>query len=102
MNTLNKTVSMIDKCESDIRELSNDAKIEIMYNNIKKIAKEYDVEMTENARKIARARVLTDCPLNLCICDRNDPERGCISAKCMKEIKEEGICHCKAFRKKKG
>lgn len=100
MNKLNKTVSMIDKCDSDIRELSNEAKIEIMYNNICKIAEKYNVGISENARKIARARVLTDCPLNLCICDRNDSERGCISPKCMKEVEESGICHCRCFVKK--
>lgn len=79
---------------------NGDRYVEEMYFNIEQIAEKYNVELTENARKIARARVLTRCPLNLCICDRNDPERGCISEKCMKEIKEGGICHCKCFRKK--
>lgn len=93
METINKTVSMIDKGD---RELCVDK----MYSDMKKISEKYNVELTENAKKIARARVLTDCPLNLCICDRNDPERGCISDKCMKEIQECSICHCRAFRKK--
>lgn len=97
MQATNKTVSMIDTGERYITENNIDS----MYQAIRIIAEKYDVEMTENARKIARARVLTKCPLNLCICDRDDPERGCISPKCMKEIEEEGICHCKCFRKKK-
>lgn len=97
---MEKTVSMIDKGNFDIKEASNELKIEVMYNAIYRAAEKYDVSVTENARKIARARVLTDCPLNLCICDRTDPERGCISPKCMKEIEEEGMCHCKCFRKK--
>lgn len=93
METINKTVSMIDKGD---RELCVDK----MYSDITKIARKNGVELTENAMKIVRARVLINCPLNFCICDRNDPERGCISEKCMKEIQEKGQCHCKAFRKK--
>ena len=93
MEQVNKTFKGIDTGERYIEE---------MYSEITKIARKNDVELTENARKIARARVLTNCPLNLCICDRDDPERGCISAKCMKEIQESSICHCKCFRKKRG
>lgn len=91
MQQVNKNFKGID---------NGDRYIEDMYLNIEKIAEKYNVELTENARKIARARVLTNCPLNLCICDRNDPDRGCISAKCMKEIVNDGVCHCKLFRKK--
>jgi hypothetical protein len=79
MEQINKTFKGID---------NGDRYIDEMYYNMKKISEKYNVELTENAKKIARARVLTDCPLNLCICDRNDPERGCISDKCMKEIQE--------------
>jgi len=91
MQQINKNFKGID---------NGDRYVDEMYLNIEKIAEKYNVELTENARKIARARVLTSCPLNLCICDRNDPERGCISEKCMKEIRESGICHCKCFHKK--
>ena len=87
MEQINKNFKGIDKGDRYIEEMRS-------------IAKKYNVELTDNAPKIARARVLTDCPLSLCICDRNDLERGCISPKCMKEIEEEGICHCKCFRKK--
>ena len=100
MQKIDKTVSMIDTGTFDIREASNELKIEAMYNDIYRTAETYNVDVTENVRKIARARVLTNCPLNLCICDRNDPERGCISPICMKEIEENQQCHCKCFRKK--
>lgn len=91
MEQVNKTFKGID---------NGDRYVDEMYSDMKRIAEKYNVELTENAKKVARARVLTNCPLNLCICDRNDPERGCISEKCMKEIKEKGICHCRAFHKK--
>lgn len=91
MQQINKNFKGID---------NGDRYVEEMYFNIEQIAEKYNVELTENARKIARARVITHCPLSLCICDRDDPERGCISEKCMKEIQEKGQCHCKAFRKK--
>lgn len=91
MEQVNKTFKGID---------NGDRYIDEMYYNMKNISEKYNVELTENAMKIARARVLTNCPLNFCICDRNDPERGCISDKCMKEIQEKGKCHCKCFRKK--
>lgn len=91
MQQVNKTFKGID---------NGDRYIDEMYLNMEKIAEKYNVELTENAKKVARARVLTNCPLNLCICDRTDPERGCISDKCMKEIQDCGICHCRAFRKK--
>lgn len=100
MDKINKTMSGIDKGDFEIRKLTAVFEIETMYNDICNIAEKYNVDITDNARKIAKARVLTKCPLNLCICDRDDKERGCISPKCMKEIEEDGICHCKLFRKK--
>ena len=91
----------MEKVNKNFKGIDNgDRYVDEMYLNIEKIAEKYNVELTENARKIARARVLTNCPLNLCICDRTDPDRGCISAKCMKEIRENGICHCRCYRKK--
>lgn len=90
MEQVDKTFKGID---------NGDRYIEEMYSSIVKIAKKHNVELTQNAGKIARARVLTDCPLDKCICDREDSERGCISAKCMKEIEELGVCHCNCFKK---
>ena len=91
----------MEKVNKNFKGIDNgDRYIEEMYLDIKRTAEKYNVELTENSQKIARARVLTNCPLNLCICDRTDPDRGCISAKCMKEIQENGICHCRCYRKK--
>lgn len=69
-------------------------------DQIKIIAREYDLELTENAPKIARAREMMNCPLTMCICDREDKKRYCISDKCMAEIKEKGVCHCNCYKRK--
>ena len=49
MQKVNKTVNMIDTSENYIMENNIDS----MYQAIRIIADKYDVEMTENARKIA-------------------------------------------------
>ena len=58
------------------------------------------VEPTENLEKIAKARVRMHLDISVCPCAAQDTDRGCISAKCLREINEEGICHCTAFKKK--
>lgn len=68
-------------------------------SEMKLIAEENGVELTENAEKIASFRARTGIRLNKCVCDPKNPYRGCISNLCMKEIKEENICHCRAFQK---
>ena len=67
---------------------------------MKLIAEENGVELTENAEKIASFRAKANIPLNICACDKQNPFRGCISNLCMKEIKEEGQCHCHLFQKR--
>lgn len=69
-------------------------------NIIKKMAKEYGVELTENAYKIARFRERTQLPMSKCPCSQNDPDRFCISEKCMADIMSTGKCHCQCFKKK--
>ena len=44
-------------------------------------------------------KLYMNCDLDKCICEPNNPERGCISPKCMKEIMETGQCHCRMYRK---
>lgn len=66
---------------------------------MKVIAEENGVELTENAEKIASFRARTGLPMNLCPCDKSNPYRGCIGSLCMKEIEEDGICHCQCFKK---
>lgn len=67
---------------------------------MRKLAKENDVEPTENLPKIAKVRERLGIEINICPCARDDMDRGCISAKCLREIKENGICHCNCFRRK--
>lgn len=66
---------------------------------MKVIAEENGVELTENAEKIASFRARTGLSMNLCPCDKTNPYRGCIGSLCMKEIEEENICHCQCFKK---
>lgn len=58
------------------------------------------VDPTENLDKIAKARVRMHMDISVCPCHSKDTDRGCISSKCLREINEEGICHCTAFKKK--
>lgn len=71
---------------------------EEMLQQIEIIAKQHNVQLTENAPKVAKARAMMDCPLDKCICEPNNKERFCISKKCMAEIKEKGICHCRCYK----
>lgn len=64
------------------------------------LAVQFNVEPTDFLSKIARAREVLKIGIDICPCDAKDLDRGCISAKCLREIKEEGICHCHAFKKK--
>lgn len=58
------------------------------------------VEPTENIEKIAKARVRMHMDISVCPCSAKDTDRGCISSKCLREINEEGLCHCCCFRRK--
>lgn len=49
------------------------------------------------ARKIAAMREKLDIPLSKCPCDPMNTERGCIGKQCMKELIEQGDCHCHCF-----
>ena len=71
-----------------------------MENSMRRLAREKGVEPTENLPKIAKVRERLGIDITICPCARDDVERGCISAKCLREIKEEGICHCNCFRRK--
>lgn len=64
------------------------------------LADHYDVVATENLPKIAKARVRMKLDITECPCASKDKDRGCISAKCLREIRENGICHCTAFKRK--
>lgn len=71
-----------------------------IYAKLCQLAKENGVDTTEFTKKIAKLRENRNIPLEICPCSREDKERGCISAKCMREINEMGICHCNCFKKR--
>ena len=67
---------------------------------IKKLAKENNFGLTDNAARIANAKLRffgidewKKCP---CV---NDDEHACISPKCREQIEKEGVCHCHLFKK---
>lgn len=67
---------------------------------MRKLAEENGVDCTDNLPKIVRARERMGLDITICPCAANDLDRGCISAKCLREIKEEGICHCHCFKRR--
>lgn len=73
---------------------------EEMIEAMLKLAEKYNVKPTENLPKIANARVRMGLPITVCPCSAKDTDRGCISPKCLKEIQEDGICHCHCFTPK--
>lgn len=67
---------------------------------MRRLAEVHDVEPTEFLPKIAKARERMGIGLYICPCAADDKDRGCISAKCLREIKEQGHCHCNAYKRK--
>lgn len=63
-------------------------------------ADEAGVEPTENLAKIAKARIRMHRDITVCPCAPDDTDRGCISAKCLREINEKGLCHCSCYKRK--
>lgn len=71
-----------------------------METAMRKLAEEHNVDCTENLPKIVKARQIMGLDITVCPCAADDTDRGCISAKCLREIKEDGICHCRCFKRK--
>jgi hypothetical protein len=73
-----------------------------IYEKMKQIAVDNNVEITENAIKIARFRERAGLSINLCPCAKDEPYpiRGCIGDKCREEIIKNGICKCGVYKKK--
>lgn len=67
---------------------------------MRQLAAERKVLTTDALPKIAKARVTLGVPITQCPCDRKDPNRGCISDKCYKEIQDDGKCKCGAFKRR--
>lgn len=70
-----------------------------MEEEMRRLALEKGVECTENLPKIVRARGIMKIGIDVCPCSAEDTDRGCISEKCLKEIMENGICHCRCYRR---
>lgn len=66
---------------------------------LNKIAKDNNLELTENAFNIARFRARTQLPMDKCPCEQQATDRGCIGSKCWEEINRDGVCLCNCFRK---
>lgn len=71
-----------------------------MINEMLELAEKNGVEPTEFLPKIAKARERMGIDITVCPCAADDKDRGCISAKCLREIKEVGHCHCNAYKRK--
>ena len=66
---------------------------------LNKIAKDNNLELTENAFNIARFRARTQLPMDKCPCEQQATDRGCIGSKCWEEINRDGKCLCNCFRR---
>lgn len=67
-------------------------------DKIKQTAEENGYGLTEAAPRIAAAkeRFFGEDDWRRCPCDP-DSDRACISARCKREIKENGTCHCNCY-----
>lgn len=74
--------------------------LEEMLSDMQIRAEEAGVDTTEYTERIAKARIRMHMDITVCPCAADDTDRGCISAKCLREIKETGMCHCHAFKRK--
>jgi hypothetical protein len=63
-----------------------------------KIANHHNLKLTENSQKILNAKNLLGIGI-YCPCQSDDKSAYCGSPKCLKEIKENGVCHCGIFEK---
>ena len=74
--------------------------IEDYIAELERIARENNLELTENAYNIARFRARVGIPMDKCPCEQQATDRGCIGSKCWEEINQTGKCLCNCFRKR--
>ena len=69
---------------------------------MKQIAEERGVDLTETAEKVAKFMAVKKIPMGCCPCHQDTPYpyRGCIGYLCEKEIDEEGVCCCHVFQRR--
>lgn len=75
--------------------------VEDIVEKFKVLAEKNGYDLTDNAPKIARAKLnfFGETQWAKCPCVQ-DGKHACISPLCKKQIEEEGICHCSLFKKK--
>lgn len=56
-------------------------------------------EPTENFDKIVKAKEKFGIGLQ-CPCDKDNPDRFCISYQCATDILKDGHCHCRCYKLK--
>lgn len=69
-------------------------------STMRMIARSNNLELTDNAYKIARFRAMAQIPMNKCPCEQSAKDRGCIGPKCWEELNRDGICLCRCFKRK--
>ena len=70
-----------------------------IYKQMMDKAIENKVELSDSAYRVCNFRAMANIGLDKCACCLHDAERYCISPKCLKDIQENGICHCKVFKR---
>ena len=72
----------------------------MIYEYMKQLAEQEGYEVTDNAPKIAKVkeRFFGVEHWKRCPCDP-DSDRFCISEHCKRDIQQNGVCHCNAYRK---
>lgn len=73
--------------------------IEEYMDILEDIARENNLELTDNAIKISTFRYRHNLPITVCPCEQDAKDRGCIGSKCWEEINRDGICLCHCFKK---
>lgn len=81
--------------------MSSEKDLEYVLNNMSFLASMHDLELTDNAPKIAKAKLMFFGKDNYvrCPCDP-DSDRACISEHCLKDIVKDGMCHCRCYKLK--
>ena len=75
--------------------------IQKLLSEFQRIADEYGYTLTDNAEKIAKAKLRFFGIENWgkCPCVRDD-EHACMSECCRNKVETTGVCHCNLFKKK--
>ena len=78
-------------------ELNDNEQAMVRYMVAKALAR--DVKINNNICNVAKARCKLGLDITVCPCHKNDKDRGCISAKCYREIQDTGRCSCGCFER---